>query len=117
VAHKERLAELRKLLKEAQELEIASPDLAQQILIQTLNGAEEMRQKAGKEMQRLQHQMGEVEGKMKAADLLSDLVVNIVGAYNTQERKRRQEDKELRSIEGGGEGGEDDEGQSSAAEE
>lgn len=90
--YNDRLGRLRVELGEAVALKTVSPEVFAQQMIQLLNGCESIKQKAAQEVEQLREKLGACRGQAQAAELMQDLVVNILAAFNRQERRRLEEE-------------------------
>lgn len=97
-SYKERLLELRAELAKAVKHDILTPDLFQLQLLQILNGAESIKIKSQREVERLTRLIGEEQGRIRACSDMADLIVSIVSAFNTQEERRLEEEQSTKDA-------------------
>jgi hypothetical protein len=91
--YQDTLSRLRAELAKMSQLGLTNPELMQTSFIQLVNAAETIKQKAISEKERLHSQLGACDGQVKAAEMLQEMAVNILGAYNSQEIRRLEEEK------------------------
>jgi DNA-directed RNA polymerase beta' subunit len=90
--YQSRLANLRIAIAEAHQLQSISPEMGTQMMIQLLNGAESIKQKAISEKERLKGLIGQCEGQILAAETQQDLIVNLITATNRAAKQALEEE-------------------------
>lgn len=93
--YQENLLRLRSEVQKAVSLGTINAELYAQQVIQVLNATESLKQKAQSEIETLKSQIGQCEGKIRAANEFAALLINVVEAYNRQEIKRLEELKRV----------------------
>lgn len=86
---KEKLIELRSQLRRALDLE-NNHETWSGVMTQLFNSAQQVARKADDEVKRLQSLLDRAVGTKETADMLSDMVINILSAHNNQRQAQKE---------------------------